>query len=89
MVTLFKHEAPLVTEAKQIPSTFTSVESFKSLLKEETCPTCHVKGDYYLVNYQKGPVGWEAKIICSSCKTDAVINQTGFHFNFSYRPVKA
>ena len=58
------------------------VEKLKRFLKTQPCPCCGSNGDYTIVVYEIGLKGWETRFICNKCKTAAILNNTGFNFQF-------
>jgi len=55
------------------------VESFKEMLKTEKCPGCE-QLSLELRNYERGPDGFEAKVICGNCAVVGTVNHLGFSF---------
>jgi len=55
------------------------IESFKTMLKGEKCPGCNQTG-LSLRNYERGPKGFEAKVVCDNCSVYGTVNTTGFNF---------
>jgi len=67
---------------KSISEAINQVEALKSFLAKQKCPACENNGDFKLITYEIGLEGWEVRFICNRCKTAAIINHTGFNFQF-------
>lgn len=42
------------------------------------CPKCD-QTKLQAVSVERGKTGWETRFFCGSCKTNGIINHTGFH----------
>jgi len=55
------------------------IESFKEMLKSEKCPGCE-QLSLVLRSFERGPVGFEARVNCTNCAVHGTVNSEGFNF---------
>ena len=63
-----------------IHTDFMRLESLRAFIDEHACPKCGAKKQLHVSDYEIGKKGWEASLRCKKCRSQGVLNNTGFHF---------